>query len=375
MNYFANLKKKEIRIIAEADAIEKEKLNEVASFFGPFIHDINRTYIVKKAFEEMDNAFSSEDLAVLNSTQKDINRLAMNYLFSFRTYIDHWETYIKRLWKSDYTYLKKFKDVTASEYDNCMGYRITYRLRNYVQHCDIPISRAVGSIIKGGKAKRKVYVNRSRLINEFKEWKKEEEDYLQKQDEYFEILPLFYDAKEALLRIQEKLIQHRINEQFIQKCIEALEIIKKHDIKDGNLAIIEYFDKSGKSIEIKNEKDLMNAQMSIYGEIPRALCEEILRQYVKNQKFIKLFKGCGIIQPHIKDGLPIIDITQEITKIFPGSKYVNINGNEWQRVYESMSLLSDIPREYTSIYTDAGFKYEETRKIIDTFKRILDVLP
>ena len=53
----------------------------------------------------------------------ELNRLLMNYLSSFRTMIDHYETHYKRLDRQGSHWLKSFKSYTATIYESSFTYR------------------------------------------------------------------------------------------------------------------------------------------------------------------------------------------------------------------------------------------------------------
>lgn len=78
-------------------------------------------------------------LESMNEILLNINRCFLNYLFSVRAFLDHTETKISRLYgKQSKSYLL-FKDACSEEYDKNFSYRFLYKLRNYSQHCGIPI--------------------------------------------------------------------------------------------------------------------------------------------------------------------------------------------------------------------------------------------
>ena len=58
---------------------------------------------------------------------------AMDWLGSFRSYID----YMSRSSTGDSR--SRFKDRCSTEYDDSFSYRFTWHLRNYAQHCGIPL--------------------------------------------------------------------------------------------------------------------------------------------------------------------------------------------------------------------------------------------
>jgi hypothetical protein len=79
----------------------------------------------------------------MNPTKNDaildeINRLLINYLSSFRTVIDHYETRYTRLDRAGSNHLASFKTATSNAFDSSFSYQFIYKLRNYVQHCGLP---------------------------------------------------------------------------------------------------------------------------------------------------------------------------------------------------------------------------------------------
>lgn len=67
------------------------------------------------------------------------NRLLLNYLSSIRTYLDHSQTFLTRKYGQKSNQVKKFNDLLSFNFDNNFSYRFLYKLRNYAQHCGIPI--------------------------------------------------------------------------------------------------------------------------------------------------------------------------------------------------------------------------------------------
>lgn len=70
----------------------------------------------------------------------EINRQALNFLSSVRTYLDHHETSISRRHGRNSENLKRFHKYCSDAYDSSFSYRFLYKLRNYAQHCGLPIS-------------------------------------------------------------------------------------------------------------------------------------------------------------------------------------------------------------------------------------------
>jgi hypothetical protein len=70
----------------------------------------------------------------------DMNRALVNFLTAMRLYLDHTETRLKRRYGKSGAPTKSFERATSREFDAHAEYRILGKLRNYVQHCGLPIS-------------------------------------------------------------------------------------------------------------------------------------------------------------------------------------------------------------------------------------------
>jgi hypothetical protein len=68
-----------------------------------------------------------------------LNRHLLNFLGSMRFFLDHTQTRLTRHYGDKSVPLKTFKARTAQAYDTEFAYRFTYKLRNYAQHCAMPI--------------------------------------------------------------------------------------------------------------------------------------------------------------------------------------------------------------------------------------------
>lgn len=82
------------------------------------------------------NKISRGDLAGI---QREADRRVLNVLTSMRTFLDHWETKLKRRYGKESPEVEQFKAACAHEYDTRFGYRFAYKLRNFAQHCGLPV--------------------------------------------------------------------------------------------------------------------------------------------------------------------------------------------------------------------------------------------
>ena len=135
---------------------------------------------------------------------QEIDRLLLNYLSSFRTFLDHLETRYKRLQKQDSSFLDDYKKMVSACYDSSFPYRFFYKLRDYVQHCGMPptsiniiespgLDGSIDTIIS-------VRFDRDGLINGYKRWRKIR-DELQRQPPYMEFPPYIKALRLEIQRI------------------------------------------------------------------------------------------------------------------------------------------------------------------------------
>lgn len=123
---------------------------------------------------------------------QEMNRLLLNYLSSFKTFIDHLTTRYTRLQRQGDSFLDDFKKLTAACYDGNFPYGFFSKLRDYVQHCGLPL----GSIYISEYPHRKgvviikvsITMDRDNLIRSYKKWGSVKPD-LQRQPRNMELLP------------------------------------------------------------------------------------------------------------------------------------------------------------------------------------------
>lgn len=137
----------------------------------------------------------------MRETVQEMNRLLLNYLASFRTFLDHLETRYKRLEREGHHFLGDFKKMPAACYDTSFPYRFFYRLRNYVQHCGMPISFMDTAEYPGPDGKATIDVSigfdRDSLLSNYSEWGIVKTD-LQKQPQRLNLVPLLGEFRSRM---------------------------------------------------------------------------------------------------------------------------------------------------------------------------------
>jgi hypothetical protein len=119
------------------------------------------------------------------------NRLLLNFLSSFRTFIDHQEGDLKRISATGVNWLEHFKQQAAALYDSHFSYRFLWNLRNYIQHCGLPVGGFSIRPMTDSNGEEKphsfLYFDRDSLLNKSKVWKKIVREELAQQPEEIDV--------------------------------------------------------------------------------------------------------------------------------------------------------------------------------------------
>jgi len=169
----------------------------------------------------------------------------VNWLTSTRLFLDHTETDLKRRFGKDSPEVQRFKTATASAFDTKAGYRFSYKFRNYVQHCGLPLSQIDISPPDPGTPTRAVQsvallVNKDELLSSYKEWGIVKRD-LEAMPPRFPLLPLLSEAMEGLRDIYRELLEIRLSEALNHSRVleQALARIEDRDT-EGHPAVFRY---------------------------------------------------------------------------------------------------------------------------------------
>jgi hypothetical protein len=140
---------------------------------------------------------------------REVNRRLVNFLTSFRLYVDHNEARLHRMYGGRHApQFKAFRKAASRAYDSSSAYRVLSNARNFVQH--------VGMIIQAlpydestdpatGRITHTVQVNAAReyLLRNFDDWRHAEAD-LRAIPESFPIAPLVAEVASLILTIGQE---------------------------------------------------------------------------------------------------------------------------------------------------------------------------
>lgn len=180
-------------------------------------------YIKEIENKESKTAFEMEECFL------NVNRLTINFLGLFFSYINHYEKDLKDFTGKDSEQVKKFKNITSKYFDKHFEYRFFYKLRNYSIHCTIPITSINSSIVNPTK---RYCIDIDSLLDNYNDWGPIVKKDLESIDT-IDIKKIMQDSKKMFNELHKELVL--INNFDIYKNIE---IIQKNKPQNINCPII-----------------------------------------------------------------------------------------------------------------------------------------
>jgi len=207
-------------------------------------------------------------------TYLDINRAMLNFLSSMRTYLDHLETSINRRHGKGSANLRRFKEYCSAAYDGHFSYRFLYRLRNYAQHCSLPINHIRFSIAPPKDPESKpihslqVGIQRDQLLGQF-DWGPIEQE-LTSQPALVNISQHVTAMIHLLHDINDRVVTDEVP-SLMEKASFIVDLARRGDYDSGELCVFELEGDFG----TKNQPKLDLSSMS-FTRVPVELSTKIL---------------------------------------------------------------------------------------------------
>jgi hypothetical protein len=171
--------------------------------------------LLKRYFEEWKKN-ASMSWGRLERMALEINRHVLNYLSSVRTFLDHSETNLKRRYGRNSERAKHFKSACSEAWNGNFSYRFLSALRNYAQHCGMPLgqlslhSEEVSPDSKEVRHSLAVRFNRDELLGKYDKWGSRLKREIQKLPASFEINPHLAEMMKCLEKIHLTLLMDEL---------------------------------------------------------------------------------------------------------------------------------------------------------------------
>jgi hypothetical protein len=162
--------------------------------------------------------FSKQGLEArsLNRFAFRANWRVVNYLASMRFFLDYTETRTKRRFGKTSSQAQLLKRACSDAFDGQFAYRFLYKLRNYAQHCGLPI----GSLdVRGeptpsgvpAEPELTIYFSPQQLLEEYEEWGLVRQD-LERMSAPLPVNPLITQMTAELHKIHKVAVQFEFPE-------------------------------------------------------------------------------------------------------------------------------------------------------------------
>ena len=137
-----------------------------------------------------------------------LQRVVINYLNAVRLYLDHRETHLSRRYGAEGAPLREFNAARRAQHATVAEYAFVYELRNYVQHCGMPLQalRAEQRLVASDGAERLdadiiVGCRKDDLLAEFDDWRYSR-GFIESQPSEFPILPMLERMRDCLVVVE-----------------------------------------------------------------------------------------------------------------------------------------------------------------------------
>lgn len=132
----------------------------------------------------------------MKDTAQEMNRLLLNYLSSFKTFLDHLQTRYSQSPLKEHDYLVAFNSKCSACFDRNFYYGFFSKLRNYVQHCGLPVQYVD---IKENPDRLDITIgfDRDSLLDGFNKWGRVKKALMQ-QPQRFEIIPSLVELRDQI---------------------------------------------------------------------------------------------------------------------------------------------------------------------------------
>lgn len=176
----------------------------------------------------------------LEITQRALNVDLFNVLSSFYFYCEFCKTNFKRWFETQPEHLEFVNKKLSEYFDNYFEYRFFYKLRNYANHCGLPIQVVINAAIKADKHKLLVVFDTDYLLRNYQWGKIVSLDIEQRMPS----IPMFQTTINFSIMITElhKEINDYLKEIVKPKALQLLDEFYEYDLDQVSLSILEYSD-------------------------------------------------------------------------------------------------------------------------------------
>lgn len=190
--------------------------------------------LLSKYYDEYIERPSTTHWSRMENMVLNVNRHILNFLASVRTFLDHSETNLKKRYGADSPRVGRFKSKCSVANDNSFSYRFMYKLKNYAQHCGMPVgaltlhSEVANTETGETLESLAVLFKRDDLLSKYDSWGMNIVKELEELPPQFEINPHVDEVLKQIEKINLVLIQDDVPDlikgaNYIQEFLRPLE--------------------------------------------------------------------------------------------------------------------------------------------------------
>jgi hypothetical protein len=249
---------------------------------------IEITRINYRAYQETLRRFEEEYAQdhLLNWQRADeivthVNCSILNFLTAQKTLLDHTQTRLHRTYGPDSNQFKQYKACEHAAFDNNFSYRFLSKLRNYTQHCGMPLGYVNASShlegVPGGPVRHAIdfYFDRESLLKNFSDWGKHVEPGLRALPDQFPIRPHLETTMNCLEEISNVTVG--FSEPHIRQALGVVDpLLAEIELRDGTPGVITALEADAKAVpgKIPINMSFQRFQMK-HLEVARRILAEI----------------------------------------------------------------------------------------------------
>ncbi len=227
--------KSEIRAIRELSDTEFREYERAASKLGQYMIDQELFVMVQSNYGDFQSVLQQtlgeyiqkpSYLPPMETLIFRVDRSLLNFLLALRIFLDHSRFNLNKRYGGHSERVREFEKACTNEYEHFFSYRFIYKLRNYAQHCGMPVGEMeLASTLEDpatGRVTRSlaVYFDRDGLLSEYDSWGKLKQE-IQTLPAKFEINSHVAQAMECIKRINLNLIKNDLRE-----IVESAQIVQ-----------------------------------------------------------------------------------------------------------------------------------------------------
>lgn len=208
-----------------AEAIASVDRVRLQSQFALVERNYRRLRSIRRYYE---NGYNKGVLGRHNFTEVafSYNSELVNWLIGTRLFLDHNKVALEHEYGDDPSKVAAYRHATNVEHSQSPTYRVLYNLRDYVQHCDFPVSKLEtflrNGVDRAGGIGLRLQLERDQILENHFNWKGQAKADLEGFPETFEIEELADEFMGSLRRLHWTLIDDRV-----KRAAEAAPIVSE----------------------------------------------------------------------------------------------------------------------------------------------------